>query len=97
MSPTTTDGLPPVIACACGAWICRMSHCRPENVSVSLAGAFGRSPGCGPAAASRPPRGSWSFDAKRAVEETPSTRLPFPSLAANDVLFERATATPILS
>ena len=48
MSPTTTDGLPPVIACASGAWICTMSHCSPDRLSLSVAGAL---PGSGPASA----------------------------------------------
>src|SRR3954468_19162881 len=69
MSPTSTARLPPVIACACGVCIWRMSHCSGESVSVSLAGAFGRSP---------PPllslaAGSLPRDARPAVEATPST------------------------
>src|SRR6266550_4325085 len=39
MSPTTTSGLPPVIACASGAWICVMSHCRPASESAPGAAA----------------------------------------------------------
>ena len=27
------DGLPPVMACASGAWIWTMSHCRPDRLS----------------------------------------------------------------
>src|SRR6266536_3090744 len=48
-SPTTTAGLPPLTACACGALIWRMSHCRPERLSLSVAGAL---PGSGQAAVS---------------------------------------------
>ena len=38
MSPTTTDGLPPVIARASGEWIWFMSHCKPDRLSVPGAG-----------------------------------------------------------
>jgi hypothetical protein len=38
MSPTTTEGLPPLIARASGAWIWAMSHCRPERLSLPGAG-----------------------------------------------------------
>ena len=73
-----------------------MSHWNGDRESPSVAGALGSSPGCGPAAASAsPPDGSWSLDAKRAVEETPSTRVSLPSLPANAALSERAIATPI--
>jgi hypothetical protein len=94
MSPTTTAGLPPVIAWACGVWICRMSHWSDENVSASVAGAFGRSP-------------SWASelvsvtgltrDPNPAVDETPSTLLSRPIAVANDALSERAITTPIWS
>ena len=91
MSPTSTDGLPPVIACACGVWIWRMSHCIDEKGSESAAGALGRVP-CAPLASSLP-----SLDAKPAVEDTPSIRLSFARSFANDALSDRAIATPIWS
>ena len=40
MSPTTTDELPPVIACASGVWICRMSHWSGDRGSKSETGVF---------------------------------------------------------
>src|SRR4051794_23893331 len=52
MSPTTTAGLPPVIPCASGTWICRMSHWSGDKLSSSAAGAWGRSPDGGPEGAS---------------------------------------------
>src|SRR3954469_1159948 len=95
MSPTSTDGLPPVMAWACGVWICRMSHCRGDRLSLSLAGKLGRSPGGGPEApSSEPADGSSSRDAKPLVDDTPSTRLSLDSADANDALSERAMATP---
>ncbi len=94
MSPTTTDRLPPVIACASGTCIWRMSHCSGENVSASAAGALGSGPSPGsPESAA----GSSSLEAKRAVDDAPSTRPSRPIAAAKPALSERAIATPIWS
>jgi hypothetical protein len=93
MSPTRTDGLPPVIACASGAWICRISHCS-ENSGSSVAGLFGN------AESGAPPASACSFGscvAKPAVEEAFSTRLSCSRLSRKDVLSDRAIATPIWS
>ena len=68
-----------------------MSHCRPDNESVSVAGAFGRS--AGPAAACS----SGSCVANPAVDEAPLTRLSLSRLSRNDEVSDRATATPIWS
>lgn len=67
MSPTSTDRPPPVIACAAGALICRMSHCSGDSESLSIAGVLG-SGAAGPAsvAAEALPR---SCTAKPAVED----------------------------
>lgn len=93
MSPTRTDGLPPVIAWASGVWICRMSHCRPDNESLSVAGVLGISPSGGPAAACS----SGSCVANPAVDDALSMRLSLSRLARNDELSDRAMATPIWS
>ncbi len=93
MSPTRIDGLPPVMAWASGVWIWAMSHCRPDRLSLSVAGAFGRSPVGGPAALSSTP--STSLVAKPAVAETPSTRASLRAAARNVVDVEETTATPI--
>src|SRR5438093_8288932 len=94
MSPTSTEGLPPVIACASGVCICTMSHCRPDSESLSVAGAFGRSPGGGPPAACP----SSSLIANRAVAAALSTALlDLGRLLANDGLVELAITTPIWS
>jgi hypothetical protein len=71
-----------------------MSHWSGENVSASVAGEFGRSPGC---RASASAAGSATFEPKPAVDATPSMRPSFESVEANDALFERAMATPIWS
>jgi hypothetical protein len=94
VSPTSTEGLPPVIACACGALIWAMSHCRPESGSAPT----GALPGNGVLAA--PPASTCSFGnfvAKPAVADAFSTRLSCSKLSLNDALSERAIATPIWS
>src|SRR5436305_14316817 len=97
MSPTTTAGLPPVIAWACGVWIWRMSHCSGDSESLSPAGALGRPPGGGPFGSDDEPAGSSSLDAKFFVDATPSTRLSLARAVENELLSDRATATPIWS
>ena len=92
MSPTSTDGLPPVIACACGVLIWRMSHCNPESESASVAGVLGTAPGFAPVSS------TWVFGswyANPAVDEAPSMRLSLSRLSRNDSLSERAITTPI--
>ena len=91
MSPTSTDGLPPVIACACGALISRMSHCSGESVSLSLAGAFGRGGVPDESLVST----SGSFTAKPSVLATFSIAELFSRSSRNDGLDDRAIATPI--
>ena len=85
MSPTTTAGLPPVIACASNAWICRMSHCSGARLSC-VAGEFGRSPG--------EASGSSTF---ATALETATLSIPAPPCIAcvNVGESERATTTPI--
>src|SRR5438874_1629163 len=65
MSATSTERLPPVIWCASGAWIWRISHCRPDrSLSVADAVAAADAPGdpansplaSSPATAARPMR-----------------------------------------
>src|SRR5919198_5980582 len=98
MSPTRTDGLPPVIAWASGVWICAMSHWSPESESLSVAGEFGRPPGGGPA----------SVDEESVADSTPESPVANPAvdaafamlefssrLSRNDGLDELAIATPI--
>src|SRR5206468_10975798 len=41
MSPTRTDRLPLMIACASKAWICGISHCSPDRLSPARAVAVG--------------------------------------------------------
>ena len=92
-SPTTTAGLPPVIAFASGAWICRMSHCSGASGSTP-AGAFGRSPGD----ASAPSTSSGPTFATGLVEAaTDSIRLSFANACANVALSDLAIATPMAS
>jgi hypothetical protein len=85
MSPTTTAGLPPVMAWASGVWICRMSHCRAARLS-SVAGAFGRSPG--------DVSGTSTFATAR---ETATVSIPAPPFiaCANVGELDRAITTPI--
>ncbi len=92
MSPTTIDGLPPVIACASSAWIWRMSHWSPDRLSESVAGAFGSPPG---AASAKLLSCGDSRVAKPSVAAAPSTRESPSTPARNDGLSERAMATPI--
>src|SRR5947208_4078899 len=70
-----------------------MSHCNGENVSVSVAGALGRSPGGGPCAS--PPGSSFSLTPKLAVDDAPSTALSCVILLLNESESDRAIATPI--
>src|SRR2546423_2058930 len=97
MSPTRTAGLPPVIAWACGALICRMSHWSGDRLSESVAGEFGRSPPGGPEASRLLPLESLTRVAKPAVDEAFSIRLSLSRLARNDALVDCAIATPIWS
>ena len=94
MSPTSTDGLPPVIACASGVWICVMSHCSPDSESLSVAGAFGKPARGGPARLA-----VVKLDREaRAVDAALSTALSASAgCSANDELDELAITTPILS
>ena len=85
-----------MIACASGVWICRMSHCSGESGSLSLAGAFWRSPGGGPDAS------VFSFGsslvANAEVDAAFSTDVSAASrLLRNDALEDVAIATPISS
>src|SRR5437660_10656998 len=98
MSPTSTDGLPPVIACASGVWIWRMSHCKGDEVSWSVAGELGRLPGGGPLASREDspftgPR--LIYAAKALVPATPSLRSPLMRLSLNLLLAELAITTPV--
>ena len=93
MSPTTTEELPPLIARASGAWICTMSHWRPERVSFPGAGA----PGAGSGAASAAAAPSSTRVAKRPVAETPSRRLSRATVEAKASESDDAMATPIWS
>ena len=93
MSPTLTAGLPPVMACACGVWICCMSHWSGDRLSESEAGAFGRSP----VELSALACSSGSFEAKFVVADAPSTRLSFITSSRKDALLDLAIATPIWS
>jgi hypothetical protein len=93
MSPTMTARLPPVIAWACGEWMSIMSHCSAENVSASVAGAFGSSAGWS----------SWlsvstgaTCEPNPDVPETPSMRLFCIRSVRNDGSNERAITTPML-
>ena len=89
MSPTSTSELPPVIAWACGAWICTMSNCSPDRLSESVAGALGRA-GSAPVIA---PSSSWT--PKPAVDCAPWIRLSRSRFARNVELSQVAIATPI--
>src|SRR2546430_17045308 len=98
MSPTSTDGLPPVIACASGVWIWRMSHCKGDKVSLSVAGELGRLPGGGPLASGEDSPftvQSLIFVAQALAADTPSIRLSVMRLARNAVLSGLAIPTPI--
>src|SRR5829696_3644395 len=65
-----------------------MSHCRPDRLSLSVAGALpGRGPGLASSSGARTPT--------PAVEATPCTRLSAPRVVAKSVSDERATTTPI--
>src|SRR6185312_16647023 len=70
-SPTRTDELPPVMACASGAWIWFMSHCSPE--SESLVGAAVVTVVASPCAESRLP--SSSLDANLVVRRALDLRV----------------------
>src|SRR2546430_17628995 len=99
MSPTSTDGLPPVIACASGVWIWRMSHCKGDKVSLSVAGELGRLPGGGPLASVEDSPftvPSLIFVAKALVADTPSIRMSVLELAPYAVLSELSITIPIL-
>src|SRR5919197_3890002 len=98
MSPTRTDGLPPVIAWASGVWICAMSHWSPDSESVSVAGEFGRPPGGGPVSADEE---SVADSMSETCVAKPDVEAAFAMLgflsrfARNDGLDELAIATPI--
>ncbi len=88
MSPTTTSGLPPLMACACGALIWFMSHCRPDRLSP---------PGAGTGASTGPLLSitSLTFVANPSVRAAPAT-LPFCcTVAAKLGPLDRAITTPI--
>ncbi len=74
-----------MMACASGAWICRMSHWRAARLS-SVAGAFGSSPGDA--------SGTSTFATAR---ETATVSIPAPpfSACANVGESDRAITTPI--
>ena len=72
-----------------------MSHCSGENVSASVAGAFGRSPGDAPLASVESSLLLSSLVAKPPVPETLSIRLSLSMLARKDALSDFAIATPI--
>ena len=89
MSPTTTVGLPPVIACASGAWICCMSHCRPARVSSAPGAAAGAA--VGPVLAITSP----SLVPRPSVRAAPLTLLFCCTAEAKVALLDRAMTTPI--
>ena len=92
MSPTRTELLPPVIACASGVWIWAMSHCSGDKLSESLAGEFGKPPASGPFAtrlSSRSLTPNPRVDAAASIRESLSTAV----LKLGE--FDRAITTPI--
>lgn len=93
MSPTSTEGLPPAIACAAGALICCMSHCSGDSESLSVAGVLG-SGAAGPASVAAEVL-SRSCTAKPAVEDAFWIRESSSRFARNVSLVDDATATPI--
>src|SRR5918999_4675499 len=79
MTATTTAELPPVTACASGAWILRVFHCPgpvtggaadTKKGSASTTGAFGRSPGV---AAADAPASASAADANSATRNARAT------------------------
>src|ERR687888_1275482 len=97
MSPTRTAGLPPVIACASGVWICRMSHWSDDRESVSVAGELGRPPAGGPESVDELVADSTSdsWVANAAVDAAFWMVESLSRLSRNDGLLELAIATPI--
>jgi hypothetical protein len=89
-TPTTTSGLPVVIAWASATSICVMSHCSPQ--SGSPVGLPGASTAAEETDSSTSP--SSSGVPSPVVEATASTPAP-DALVTNSGLAERATSTPI--
>src|SRR5437764_11084794 len=91
MSPTSTLGLPPVIACASGVWIWFMSHCNPERLSPPVTGVA--------VVGSAPPEPAASaagnLYANRSVDDAFWILASFSRLSRNDGLLDDAMTTPI--